>query len=85
MSPRLLDLQFKLAGYWTQQADEPASTGGPDNLFTASPGPGSVRGGYEGRPWSLYTWLRLHPVVRPVALGGAALIGLATARTRRGS
>ena len=78
-----MDWQLNLAGYQTQQADEPTSPSAPDNLFAGSAGPGAIRGGHGGRRWSLYTWLKLHPVVQPVALAGVAVAGVLTARARR--
>ena len=83
IAPRLIDRQLTLAGYRVQQADEPKPATAPDNLFAGSTGPGAIRGGYDGRRFSLYTWLKLHPFVRPVVLGAAALAGVAVARGRR--
>ncbi len=81
VAPRLLDWQLKLTGYPLQQEDAPKT--GPDNLFAGSPGPGSIRGGYDGRRLSFYTLFRLRPIVRQAVFAAAALAGLATARTRR--
>ena len=54
----------------------------PDNLFAASPGPGAIRGGWNGRRASPDTTLQLRPGLRRAALGGAALAGLALAGSR---
>ncbi len=81
LSPRLVDLQLRLAGYPAQQTEEPKAEAAPDNLFAASPGPGAIRGGWDGRRASLYTTLQLRPGLRRAALGGAALAGLALARS----
>ncbi len=83
LSPRLLDWQLRFAGYPTQQEDRPKTAAAPDNLFVGSTGPGSVRGGYDGRRVSLYTWLRLRPLMRQAALAAVAVAGIVTARTRR--
>lgn len=82
ISPRLLDLQLKVVGYPAQQTDQPAHNG-DDNLDRGSPGPGAIRGGWNGRRLSAYTWYKLHPRARPALLGGAAVAGLLTVRARR--
>ena len=82
LSPRLLDLQMKLLGYPTQETDEPKAETAPDNLFAPSPGPGTIRGGWNGRRASLYTTLQLRPGLRRAAMSGAALLGFAFARAR---
>jgi len=80
VSPRLLDFQLKLVGYPMQKDDtiDPAAT--PDNLWAGSVGSGSVEGGYNGRSFSLYQWLRLTPAGRGTAFAGAALAGWALSR-----
>jgi hypothetical protein len=60
----------------------PNSPAEPDNLFAGSPGPGAIRGGYGGRRFSLYSWLKLHRLLRPLALGGATVAGWAALRVR---
>jgi NAD(P)-dependent dehydrogenase (short-subunit alcohol dehydrogenase family) len=83
ISPRLLDWQLKLVGYRTQQQDRPKLPTEPDNLFAGSPGPGSVRGGHNGRRVSLYTWLKLRPAAGQAALAGVAVAGIVAARAKR--
>lgn len=56
--------ELAMGGYALQESDTPETEGEPDSLFAASPGTGSIRGGWDGRSTSLYTWLELHPGVR---------------------
>lgn len=83
LSPRLLDAQLRLAGFRAQQTDHPKGADAPDNLAAGAPGPGSVRGGYGGRRFSLATWLALHPAAGRGILAGTAVAGLLTSRRRR--
>ena len=83
LAPRLMDLQLRFAGYRTQQTDRPKDPGAANNLVTGAPGPGEVYGGWGGRRFSLYTWLRLHPVARRSAFTGGAVAGFLLARGRR--
>ncbi len=83
LAPRLMDLQLRFAGYRTQQTDRPKDAAAPNNLLAGSAGQGEVYGNWGGRRFSLYTWLRLHPLARRSAVTGGALAGLLLARGRR--
>ncbi|MDP9368744.1 MAG: SDR family oxidoreductase [Chloroflexota bacterium] len=83
LAPRMMDLQLRFAGYWTQQTDRPKDPAAPSNLVAGSPGPGEIYGGWNGWRFSLYTWLRLHPLARRGAFAGGALAGFLVARGRR--
>ena len=80
VSPRLLDLQLKVVGYPMQKDDTIDAAATPDNLWAGSVGSGSVEGGYNGRAFSLYQWLRLTPAGRGAAVAGAAAVGWALSR-----
>lgn len=80
ISPRLLDLPLKLVGYPAQRDDTIDAGAAPDNLWAGTVGPGSVDGGYNGRSFSLYSWLRLTPAGRGAVVAGAALAGWAISR-----
>jgi NAD(P)-dependent dehydrogenase (short-subunit alcohol dehydrogenase family) len=79
--PRLADLQLKLAGFVTQRSDVPAPAA-DGNLYAGSRGPGTVRGGYRGRRFSLYTHYQLHPRLRRAVQGTVALTGAVLAFRR---
>lgn len=84
VAPRMLDRQLRVAGYPLQKGDTIDERIRPDNLWTGSPGPGSVRGGHSGRRFSLYTALRINPAARRAAFAGLALAGFAAARRTGG-
>lgn len=80
MAPRLLDLQLRRLGYALQRDDTIDPSGKPDNLWQGAVGSGAVAGGYGGRRFSLYNWLRQRPTGRATALTAAALAGWTLAR-----
>jgi hypothetical protein len=84
--PGMLDRELAMTGFALQESDTPDRQQPPDNLFAPSPGAGSIRGGWNGRGASLYTWLELHPGVRRAAAAsaalGGALLGGAVVRNR---
>ncbi len=84
LSPRLLDGSLRLLGYSSQQTNDPELPAAEDNLFAPVDGPGAVRGGWEGRRFSLGTWLGTRPAARSVLLGGAVVGLAALGRGRRG-
>jgi NAD(P)-dependent dehydrogenase (short-subunit alcohol dehydrogenase family) len=84
IAPAALDWGLKLVGYAAQRADHSASATGPDNLFAGSTGPGSVRGEWGGRSFSLYTALATRFPLKPLVWASLALAGIAAARSRRG-
>jgi len=84
LAPRLLDWQLRLVGYAAQQSDRPKPPAAADNLEAPVAGPGDICGGWNGRRFSVATWLGTHPAARRALLGGAALAGVVAARGRRG-
>lgn len=86
MAPRVVDRALRWAGFAGQETAERPNGAAQDNLFSPAPDGGSVRGGWDGRGTSLFTWLVLHPGVRRAAAGGAvasaALLGGAWSRNR---
>jgi short-subunit dehydrogenase len=67
----LLDWYLVRTAYSGQRSKEPKGADAPSNLYEPLPGMGRVEGSFSGRPFSLYTALRL----RPELMRGAALIG----------
>ncbi len=84
IAPRMLDHQLRVVGYPLQKGDTIDGKARPDNLWAASPGPGSVRGGHHGRRFSLYTALRINPAARRAVIAAVALAGFAAARRSTG-
>lgn len=80
ISPRLADAAVARKAFWLQRTTEERSPEAPGNLYEPVPGHFRVEGSYSGRarPFSIYTWLRLHRGVR-YGLGGLLLGGLAFA------
>jgi NAD(P)-dependent dehydrogenase (short-subunit alcohol dehydrogenase family) len=66
-----LDWAFSRTMVRAQQSNEPPSPS--DNLQAPLQEPGRVRGHYHGRPFSVWTWMRLHPGATAAALGVAAV------------
>jgi NAD(P)-dependent dehydrogenase (short-subunit alcohol dehydrogenase family) len=83
VAPGLLDLGLAKTGYQAQQSDRPRPLGEPDNLFAPVPGPGAIRGGYDGRSFSVVTWLDTHPNVKRAAWTTMALVALAALERSR--
>jgi hypothetical protein len=66
-----IDWAFSRTMVRMQQADEPPPAA--DNLEAPVPEPGRVHGHYNGRPFSVWTWMRMHPGVTAAALSVAAV------------
>jgi NAD(P)-dependent dehydrogenase (short-subunit alcohol dehydrogenase family) len=66
-----LDWAFSRTMVRMQQADEPPAAA--DNLERPVDEPGRVRGHYGGRPFSVWTWMRMHPGATAAALSVAAV------------
>lgn len=83
VAPGLLDAALARTGYRLQRSDRPRPLGEPDDLFAPVPGPGAIRGGYDGRSFSVATWFDTHPNVKRAAWATMALAALAAfERTR---
>lgn len=80
ISPRLADAAVARKAFWLQRTTEERPAEAPNNLYEPVPGHARVEGSYTGRarPFSIYTWLRLHPGLR-YGLGALLLSGLAFA------
>lgn len=68
----LLDWYQVKTAYAGQQSKEPKGADGPHNIAQPLPGMDRSDGSFGGRPFSLYTWLRLRP---RAALGAGAALG----------
>jgi NAD(P)-dependent dehydrogenase (short-subunit alcohol dehydrogenase family) len=66
-----LDWAFSRTMVKAQQADEPPPAA--DNLDAPVDEPGRVRGHYNGRPFSVWTWMRMHPGATAAAISVAAV------------
>jgi NAD(P)-dependent dehydrogenase (short-subunit alcohol dehydrogenase family) len=77
VSPRLLDLLQRWAGFVSQQGERPKSADAPHNLYAPVEYDGGVRGVYgaEARRWSSYQVLEAHAAT--VALLGAGALAVA--------
>ncbi|HEY0738928.1 MAG TPA: SDR family oxidoreductase [Herpetosiphonaceae bacterium] len=82
ISPLLMDRLMLLAGFSSQQTDQPKSVDAPNNLYTPEDRDNRVEGdfGHITFKRSLYNWLGRHPYLRRAlfgsALGAAALVSL---------
>jgi NAD(P)-dependent dehydrogenase (short-subunit alcohol dehydrogenase family) len=76
----ILDALLTAVGTRAQRSDQPKQAVDPNNLFEPVPGLNQERGEWGGRPFSLYTWAKLHP---RQALAGAAAAGVAFEALRR--
>jgi len=85
LSPRLADRILETIAFRGQRSETPKPQGAPHNLFEHLEGHNRVHGPYdrEARAASLWTWLRLHPVVRWGALSLLAAAGLLSLRAWR--
>jgi NAD(P)-dependent dehydrogenase (short-subunit alcohol dehydrogenase family) len=77
VAPGLVDATLARSGYRMQRSDRRREPGEPDNLFAPVSGPGAVRGGYDGRSFSVATWFDTHPNVKRAAWATMALAALA--------
>ena len=68
----LMDWYVTRTGFSGQRSEEPKGPDAPNNLWQPMPGMGRSEGDFRGRPFSLYTWLRLHP---RLALTAGAAVG----------
>ncbi|HEY0606777.1 MAG TPA: SDR family oxidoreductase [Herpetosiphonaceae bacterium] len=82
ISPLLMDRLMLLAGFSSQQTDQPKSVNAPNNLYAPEDRDNRVEGdfGHITFKRSLYNWLGRHPYLRRAlfgsALGAAALVSL---------
>ena len=78
LAPALLDRYLGRTGFGSQQAEEFATIGRPDNLWQPVPGGWGAHGRFDDRArrQSFQIWLRLRPAVAGAAL---AAIGLTAA------
>ncbi len=73
---------FMRSGFAVQHSDDPKSADAPHNLYQHIEGYNLVEGEYSAQTmrFSLYTWLKTHPLVRfalmGAALGGAIFLGV---------
>ncbi|HHX66364.1 MAG TPA: SDR family NAD(P)-dependent oxidoreductase [Chloroflexi bacterium] len=91
VAPALVDDAVARMAPRLQRTDEPRTEDSPDNLFHPLPGHATVRGGFGGRSFSLYTWLQMQPMLRMLltwaTLGGVSWVvrrGAEPARSRIG-
>ena len=82
LAPAIVDAVLGRVGIRLMQSDVPAVPQ-PGNFGRPL---GDARSGAlprPGRPWSIYTWLRVHPAVRRSSIATALAAGLFFARLRR--
>ena len=79
LAPRLVDALLVRFGFEAHDTGEPKSADAPDNLFAPLDGHNTARDGFDRSAWSrsLYTTLRLTPLVNriPLAPGALSLAG----------
>lgn len=78
ISPRFVDLQFRLTGFSNQLTDTPRTPDSPNNLYAPVDNDGGIRGEFtdQERRGSAYTWLERNAlgtsIVGATALGAGA-------------
>jgi NAD(P)-dependent dehydrogenase (short-subunit alcohol dehydrogenase family) len=88
LAPAIADRYLARTGFDSQQTDEPAERGRPDNLFEPLPGDWGAHGRFDrqARPRSVQFWATKHR--RPLAVAGLAALSAVAKRTigrRRGA
>jgi NAD(P)-dependent dehydrogenase (short-subunit alcohol dehydrogenase family) len=75
LAPRVVDALMTRFGFEAHDTGRPKSADAPDNLFTPLDGHDTARDGFDdqARERSLYTTLRLHPLVGRIPLAAEAL------------
>ena len=75
LAPGLLDALLVRLGYEAHDTGQPKSADAPDNLFAPLDAYNTARDGLDAGAWprSLYTSLRLHPLVNRIPLATDAL------------
>jgi hypothetical protein len=75
LAPRVVDALLVRFGFQALDTGQPKPADAPDNLFAPLDAYSTARDGFDGDAWSrsLYTSLRMHPVVRRIPLASAAL------------
>jgi short-subunit dehydrogenase len=83
ISPKLMDLQMRRAGFKKQKTQWPKETDAPNNLFSHVEDDGGPKGDFTqtAKSHSLYQELATHSIVSP--LGAAAVLGLAALASGR--
>ncbi|MCA9874774.1 MAG: hypothetical protein KC441_13985, partial [Anaerolineales bacterium] len=75
--PGLGDWYLARTGYKSQQTDEPRDPERPFNLWQPVDGDFGAHGAFDARAKERSWYLEMNKYVRPVALAGGALLGVA--------